>query len=184
MNGLRPNTTGRTTIRKCFWYATCAQKPGGHYPNHHFRRRRLKFDPAKRVAAQKVPRTSDNENISATSFAFITATTCRLFKRNRRGFCSSFLLRKVHRHDDAIASRPYCLRPNPAQPPRQSSTRSSMVLYFVFCRRSRGAGSGGPEIQATSIHRSRTSRSDSCHHESGRTRHRTSQRGWPILVGL
>src|SRR5439155_24199250 len=123
--------------------ATCAQKPAARCPNHHFRRRRPKFGPAKRVAAQKVPRTSDNANISATSFAFTTATTCRLFKRNPRGFCSSFLLQKVPRHDDAIASRLCCLRPNQTESRRQSSTRSSMVLYFPFCRRSRRTDSGG-----------------------------------------
>ena len=152
-------------------YATCAQKPAAHYPNHRFRRRRQKFGPAKRVAAQKVLRTSDNANISATSFAFTTATTCRLFRRSRRGFCSSFLLRKVPRHDDAIASRLCCLRPNQTEPHRQSSTRSSMVLYFSFCRRSRSAGSGGSEIQTIAIHRLRTGRGDSGHHESGRTRY-------------
>src|SRR5215211_31036 len=138
--------TGLIRTRKCFWYATFAQKPAAHYPNHLFRRQRRKFGPAKRVAAQKVPRTSYNASISATLFAFTTATTSRLFRQNRRGFCSSFLPRKAHRQDDAIASRPCCLLPNHTEPHRLSSTHSSMVLCFSFCRRSRSAGSARPEI--------------------------------------
>src|SRR6516165_6105 len=114
-NGSRRNTIGLTRIQKCSLYATCAQKPAAPYPNHRSRRRRQKFGPAKRVVVQKAPRTSDSGNISATLFAFITVTICRLSRRNLRDFYSSFLSRKAHRHDETIATRPGYLRPSEAE---------------------------------------------------------------------
>src|SRR5262245_7452684 len=143
MNGSHRNTIGLTQIQKCFSCATCAQKRAALYQNHRFRRRRRKLNPVKKVAAQKDQPTSHNANISATSFASITVTTCRLFRRNRRGFCSSFLPQSVRRNDDAIASRSSCSRSGHPESDRESSTRSSVVLYFCLCRRNRSPGPGG-----------------------------------------
>ena len=67
-------------------------KTGGALSESSLSEAAAKVRPGQKSRGSKVPRTSDNANISATSFAFTTATTCRLFRRNRRGFCSSFLL--------------------------------------------------------------------------------------------
>src|SRR5215467_2956181 len=166
MNGSRPNTTGRKQIPKYSSCATCAQKPTARYPNHRSRRRRQKFGQGKKVAVQRVPRTSDNGNISATSFGSITVTTCKLFRQNPHDFCSSFLSRRVPQHDETIAWKPGFLRPNETEPAGQSATRSSVVVCFCFCGRSRSAGSGGSQIQTLAIHCLRTGRGDCRYHES------------------
>src|SRR5215813_9387009 len=145
---------GQTQIQRCSSYAMCARKRAAFYLNRRFPKRRQKFGPAKRVAAQKAPRIPDNANTSATSFGFITTTTCKLSKLNPRGFCSSFRLQKVPQPDDAIASRMDCLHPDETEPHNQCrDSRSSSVVCFSFCHCGRGTDSGGPEIQAIAIHR-------------------------------
>src|ERR1041384_4478596 len=102
-NGSHRNTTGLKQTRKYSWCAMCAQKPTARCLNHRCRKQRQKYAQAKRVGVQKIPRTPDNGNTSATSFAFTMETICKLFRRNRRGSCSSFLFRKPPPDDDTIA---------------------------------------------------------------------------------
>src|SRR5437870_13845161 len=107
----------------------CARKRAALYLNRRFPKRQQKCDQAKRVAAQKARRTRDNGNTLATSFGFITTTSCKLSRRNPRGFCSSFLLQKIHRPDERIATRMHCLHSNEPEsvgqvrPPHLSGVR-------------------------------------------------------------
>src|SRR6266436_1463793 len=145
---------GQTRIQKCSSYAMCARKRAALYLNRRFPKRQQKCDQAKRVAAQKARRTPDNGNTLATSFGFITTTSCKLSRRNPRGFCSSFLLQKIHRPDDGIASRMCCLHPNETESVEQCHPpHFSRVVRFSSRRCGRGADPGGPEIQAIAIHR-------------------------------
>src|SRR5256886_10783273 len=69
--------------------------------------RRQQYGRVKKVEALKVLlRTADAGNIWGTLFRFITTMSCKLSKQNRRGFCNFFLLRRVHRQDEAIAHYP------------------------------------------------------------------------------
>src|SRR6266404_3506759 len=69
--------------------------------------RRQQSGRVKKVEAPKVLlRTADAGNIWGTLFRFITTMSCKLSKQNRRGFCNFFLLRRVHRQDEANAHYP------------------------------------------------------------------------------
>src|ERR1700719_1854586 len=69
--------------------------------------RRQQSGPVKKVEAPKVlPQTADGGNTWATLFRSITTMSYKPSKRSRRGFCNFFLLRRVPRHDDAIAHYP------------------------------------------------------------------------------
>src|SRR6266487_2912760 len=131
----------------------CARKRAALYLNRRFPKRQQKFDQAKRVAAQKARRTPDNENTLATSFGFTTTTSCKLSRRNPRGFCSSFLLQKIHRPDDGIASRMCCLHPNEKESVEQCHPRCCESVVRFASRQFGGRGeSGEPESPASSLH--------------------------------
>src|SRR6266571_4524001 len=84
-----------------------AQKQAAPHLTRRLPRQRQQSGRAKKVEAQKVlPQTADDGNIWGTLFRFITTMSCKPSKRNHRGFCNFFLLRRVPRHDDAIAHYP------------------------------------------------------------------------------
>src|SRR5215471_7187699 len=145
---------GRTRTQKCSSCAMCARKRAALYLNRRFPKRQQKCDQAKRIAAQKVRRIPDNENTLATSFEFITTTSCKLSRRNPRAFYSSFLLQKIPRPDDGIASRMCCLHPNETESIEQCDPpHFSHIVRFSSRHSGRGADSGRPQIQAIAIHR-------------------------------
>src|SRR6266581_450395 len=70
-------------------------------------RRRQQSGLAKKLEAPKVlPQRADGGNTWGMLFRFITTMNCKPSKQNRRDFCNFFLLRRVPRHDDAIAHYP------------------------------------------------------------------------------
>src|SRR6266704_4191878 len=70
-------------------------------------RRRQQSGLAKKLEAPKVlPQRADGGNTLGMLFRFITTMNCKPSKQNRRDFCNFFLLRRVPRHDDAIAHYP------------------------------------------------------------------------------
>src|ERR1041385_70203 len=145
---------GQTPMQKCFSYAMCARKRAAPYLNRRSPKRQQKCDQVKRVAAQKAWPTPDNENTSATSFGCITTTSCKPSRRNPRASCSSFLLQKIPRPDDGIASRMCSLHPSETESVEQChSPHFSHVVRFLSRHRGRGADSGRPQIQAIAIHR-------------------------------
>src|SRR5436190_19029648 len=144
---------GRRQIQKCSWYAMCARRRAARYLSRRFPRRQQKSDLGKKDASQKARRTQDSENTSATLCEFITATTCKLSRRNPRGFCNRFLLQKLPRPDDGIVWKMYCLHPTETERCDQShSPHFSIVVCSSLCHCGKGADSGGPEIQAIAIH--------------------------------
>src|SRR6185437_9599503 len=88
-----------------------AQKQAAFHLIRPSRTRRQQSGRVKKVEAPKVVlRTADAGNISVTLFRFITTMSCKLSKQNRRGFYNFFLLRRVHRQDEAIAHYPFARR--------------------------------------------------------------------------
>src|SRR6266446_3320445 len=84
-----------------------AQKQAALHLSRLCPRLRQQFGRVEKLEAPKLlPQTADEGNTWATLFRSITTMSCKPSKRNRRGFCNFFLLRKVHRHDDAIAPYP------------------------------------------------------------------------------
>src|SRR5262245_65126931 len=84
-----------------------AQKQAAPYLIRRLLTPRQQCGPVKKVEAPKVLlRTPDAGNIWGTLSRFITTMSCKRSKPNRRGFCNFFLLRRVPRHDEAIAHCP------------------------------------------------------------------------------
>src|SRR5438445_13217230 len=110
------------------------QKQAAPHPTRRSLRRRQQSGRAKNLEASKVlPRIADGGNTWGMLFSFITTMSCKPSRRNRRDFCNFSLLRRVPRHDEAIAYHPgKCRSTNDKDPRQDRHAKSELVIPNSF----------------------------------------------------